>query len=155
MCLATASAALLVCGVARADDAPQLKIEARLFGSKTGKLSADVLGADGPPLGNVVMGDDASTSTFVVVHVAGPPLLPPETTVRLVAQEAPADGAPAKTILDQQTQVTAAAASKSDFYVGFWLPDTGCAPIKLEAALQTGGQADATATANLDFTCNE
>lgn len=136
---------------------PSLTIEARLFGGRTGKFSDNVLAPDGPVLGNVVMGEDASTSTFVTVRIG--PGVRPGAKVRLVAREHQrprADGAPgtgSRKILDQTVAI--AGASDAASYVGFWLAGTGCAPVTLTAYLQVSGLDTVSSRATLGFVCNE
>lgn len=138
------------------DSGPEIKIEARLFNSATGQFSPNVLGPQSAPLGNVAASDEQSFSTFVVVHIVNDQLLPSETKVRLLAQEFPGSGQDSpKTILDQDIPVTAQAASKQDFYVGYWLPQTSCVPIRLVAELATGSDKDVATEASLNFTCHE
>jgi hypothetical protein len=159
-CCAGLAAFLLVGTAAYAEDAgPRLTIEARLFGSTTGKLSENVLAPDGPELGNVVMGENASTSTFVVVHIAAEPPLQAGAKIRLLAVETPGEGQPAPApggaLLDSAVDVPATAAGNKDTYVGFWLADTGCTPIALKAELLVAEAPTASADATLDFTCHE
>lgn len=162
-----ALAGLAVCffaGVAVADEpTAALTIEAKLFGSKTGTFSKDVLGPDAPPLGNVIIGEDASTSTFVTVRVETKTPLSMEATVSLVADELPPSvavqepqdpAAPLRKLLDKNISVPSTAATGS-FYVGFWLEDTGCTPIRLTAGLKSPGAADVTTSADLNFACYE
>lgn len=136
-----------------AQGAPSLAIEARLFESATGRLSDDVLAPGGRPLGNVVMGEQASTSTLVVVRVVSEGPLPVEARLRLVANETSKAGA--RTLLDSIVPVPPQAASGVAAYVGFWLADTGCAPIALRAELLAPEAPTVSRDAALGFTCNE
>lgn len=160
-CCAGLAVSLLVGTAAWADDAaPRLTIEARLFGSTTGQLSENVLGPDGPELGNVVMGENASTSTFVTVHITAEPPLPAGAKVRLLAVELASEGQTETSpsggaLLDSAVDVPPTAAGNKDTYVGFWLADTGCTPIALKAELVAPEAPTASADATLDFTCHE
>lgn len=153
-------ALLLASAAAKAEEpAPVLSIEARLFVSRTGQFSDDVLGPNGRGLGNVVIGPEASTATFVVVRVAGPAPLPAGSRVRLVATEEPSRlhgrrrGGP-RVILDQSARLPSAAAADGSIFVGFWLADTGCTPIRLNATV-TRSSRRAAAEAWLGFLCYE
>lgn len=144
------------------DATPLLKIEARLFESPTGKFSDDVLAPDAPGLGNVIIGEKASSSTFVTVRIDATPPLPMDAKLRLVAQETPPSevaggGAPLelRQLLDSTVVVPPTAAGNKTTYVGFWLPETGCTPVALKADLAAGDAGSASAEATLNFICYE
>ncbi|SDP71869.1 hypothetical protein [Phyllobacterium sp. OV277] len=140
---------------------PILKIEARLFESPTGKFSEDVLAPDAAGLGNVIIGENASSSTMVTVRIDATPPLPANAKLRLVAKETPTRNAIGNTrvklrqLLDSTVTVPSTAAGNRTTYVGFWLPQTGCMPVALKAYLSAGGSGSVSASATLDFICYE
>ncbi len=136
--------------------------KAYLFSSKTGSLSADMLAKGAPELGNVPSGDYASVSTFIAVRVdidhEAP--VPQSLRVRLLATESGAmpfasgrTRARDRIILDSNGTLGPANADGST-YVGFWLANTGCRSIKLEAHL-VGVKNAPTLAETLPFTCYE
>ncbi len=139
-----------------APDLTVTAIQAHLLLTKTGQLSPDVLGPSAPSLGNVIAGDNASTSTLVKVKVslADPKRLPQQATLRLVATEQGKRGA--RVVLDQSSRVGPFSADGVS-YVGFWLPNTGCTSISLRASVAAAKQAaqSAALTAVIPFACNE
>ena len=136
--------------------------QAYLFSSKTGQLSQDMLKTGAPELGNVPIGEYASVSTLVVVRVelgAQAPV-PDKAQIRLVALEsgstpfAAKDGkARDRTILDRTSNL-GPVNDKGASYVGFWLDNTGCHTIKLQAFI-VGVRDAAPLTGVLPFTCYE
>ena len=136
-------------------------IQARLFNSKTGDFSPNIFGPDPPELGNVIIGEYASTSTFVVVEVkvARGVSIPLNATVRLVATEsgkAPFGGGrrgPDRVILNSVSKLGLVEAGGTT-NVGFWLNDTGCRVVKLKATLTGFGRA-APLEKEIPFVCYE
>ena len=125
--------------------------KAFLFNSHTGTLSRDML-IDTSQLGNVVAGDLASVSTFVVVTVSfgANAAVPERARVRLVART---EGRRARLLLDRSSRVGPVARDGTT-NVGFWLDDTGCETIHFRAVL-VGGGAPVSATETLPFNCYE
>lgn len=156
--LLTCLAALLMSPVfAAADDAAKLSVQAKLFYSKSGSFSADMLAPGGPELGNVVIRDDPSTSSLVIVAITlnDAQELPFNSRVRLIAREPASKRARSRVVLDRV--VTLAGGRKGGVtHVGFWLPDIGCRPVELQATLSAAQLPKAIATkATLPFVCNE
>lgn len=143
------------------DVKPALKIEARLFHSRTGFFSEDVLAPDAPGLGNVIIGENASSSAIVIVRINTTPALPTNTKLRLVAKETSTNKTTAnarvklRKLLDSTVTVPSTAADNTPVYIGFWLSDVGCMQVALKANLTTAGAVSATASATLDFLCYE
>ena len=134
-----------------------LTLQAKLFQHKTGNFSNDVLVADGPPLGNVVTGDNASNATFVTVLVALAPgvVLPSDSRVRLQARAAKIRGAAASVLLDR-TEALGSVDRGGRTHIGFWLAKTGCRPIQLTATLSVARQPiTITTRSDLAFSCGE
>lgn len=148
------------CAALAADGAPPLTIEARLFGSKTGRLSENVFGPNGPALGNVIIGDDPSVSTLVTVKVARGGPLGDKARIRLVATEIErpelwrgnfrprrlVDKSVARPLFDEGQEAA---------HLGFWLQPTGCVPINLVAELLDPPRRMVQASARLEFRCYE
>ncbi len=132
-------------------------IQAHLFLTGTGQISADVLGESSASLVNVVATDDASISTLVKVKVkiTGPRRSLPLTQVRLVATEQTKKRG-TRVMLDQRSRVGPFSADGVS-YVAFLLPNTGCASIALRATVtyaQQNVQSPAL-TSVIPFSCNE
>ncbi len=131
-------------------------LQARLFYSSTGQLSADVLLPGGPELVNVVAAANASTASLVtvVVSLAKGTAIPSNSSVRLSARERSAGGA-GRTLVDRSVAV-GALAQGGVLHLGFWLQGTGCRPVQLQATLSIAGRAvPVAAAATLPFACNE
>ncbi len=134
-------------------------IEARLFNSKTGNFSENILAAGSPELGNVPSGEFASVSTFIIVKVAfGPKAAKPaNATVRLAASEGPtqpfASKQARKPLLNAVSKLGPVDAD-GNTYVGFWLNSTGCRSVQLKVTLTAFGKT-ATAAETLPFACYE
>lgn len=137
-------------------------LQAYLFSSKTGTLSADVLAKGAPELGNVPSGDFASVSTFVTVRVDLDRLapVPQGVQIRLLATESgamPFASARSKArdrIIADSISTLGPANAAGSTYAGFWLAHTGCRAISLKAVLV--GVKDAPALSEvLPFTCYE
>jgi len=127
--------------------------QARLFNSRTGALSADVL-AGQVELGNVPAGELASVSTLVVVDVdfgEGLPV-PQKARVRLVATEVGRRG-PNRQLLDS-TERPGPVAKDGTTHIAFWLPNTGCKTVTLRATL-LGASQRSTKTQTIPFACYE
>ncbi len=154
-------AALALVGVAATaapagSDTPELALQARLFHSRSGSFSTDVLQPAGPPLVNIVAAADPSTASLVTVVLTLPAraVLRSDARVRLVAREQLANGS-MRMLVDRTLGVGAVARGGVAHY-GFWLQGTGCRPVQLKATLTTPGQAAAPfVTATLPFACGE
>jgi hypothetical protein len=154
--------AVFQAGVSAAEPALQVEgIQARLFYSKTGTFSDDILAKEPQRLGNVTVGEKASVSTFVTVKVRllrGDPRTR-ELRVRLVVTESPGQvggtkaGSRAQRVILDQTMAPGPPAADGISHVGFWLPSTGCNPLKLTASIP--GVPEAKAEATLGFACYE
>ena len=134
-----------------------LSLQAKLFQHVSGTFSKDVLLPDGPALGNVVAGDDASTSTFVTVLVALAPgvVLPSDSRVRLQVRAAKNRGLAASVLLDR-TEALGSVDRCGRMHIGFWLPKTGCRPLALKATLSVARQPITRSTqSELAFRCGE
>lgn len=149
-------------GFSQSDPNP-LTLHAYLFYNKTGQLSKDILAKDGPELGNTVT---ESTSTFVVVEVRseiGQKSIPSKTQIRLIATQGGNSAVvsdttkkqpphPDKVLLDKVNRI-GPGGETGVTYVGFWLPDTGCASITLKASIVSAKTSPQTAV--LGFACYE
>jgi hypothetical protein len=139
-------------------------IKALLFNAKTGGFSDDVLASGAAELGNVPASSFASKSTFVIVRVnLGPnqPVSHP-LRVRLVATDLgriPAvratKQAPPRRVLLDQTARLGPVNPQGQSHVGFWLDDTGCDTVELNAKVVGGTMSAAPMTATLAFACYE
>lgn len=145
----------------KAQNTPVIEsIEARLFNSRTGEFSADVL-KENTPLGNVIAGEYSSVSTFIKVKLKFPSAIhDPNTKIRLVAKEnnsmhfsvdGPKQGT--ATILDRSTGI-GALNSDGSVYVGFWLDNTGCKAIELTFSA-TFNKNESIKIITLPFACYE
>ena len=150
-------AALLMSPVFAADDTAKLSLQAKLFYSKSGGFSGDILAPGGPELGNVVIRDDPSTSSFVIgaITLADAQEMPFNSRVRLLAREPASKRARSRVVLDRV--VTLAGGRKGGVtHIGFWLSDIGCRPVELQATLSAAQLPKTVATkATLPFVCNE
>jgi hypothetical protein len=156
LCFALWLALPLPSRAAEPPDVSVTAIQAHLFLSGTGQLSADVLGDSSPSLVNVVAGDDASISTLVTLKLtlANPKRTPARAQVSLVATEQTKRGP--RAMLNQTSRV--GPFSKDGVsYVGFWLPNTGCASIALRATVTYAQQnvRSPALTSVIPFSCNE
>lgn len=137
-------------------DPPQVTLQVRLFYSRSGNFSGDVLQAGGTPLINIVAAADPSTASLVTVVLTLPPqaVLRSDARVRLRAREQLANGS-SRTLIDRTLSV-GAVTKGSVAHFGFWLQGTGCRPVQLKAKLMLPGQATTPgATAMLPFACGE
>ncbi|MCW5664642.1 MAG: hypothetical protein KIT35_12475 [Piscinibacter sp.] len=125
------------------------EIEVRLFYAQSGTFSEPI--SEGAELWNVIAGEqglrEPSTSTFVRVRVS---------ESGAGSRNA---GRVVLTVTDQHTKKRSiltkhlgAFGPNGVQYVGFWLPNTGCASLRIEAAI--AGTASAVAR-NIPFRCGE
>jgi hypothetical protein len=125
-------------------------IEARLFYNHSGTLSKPV----GPKteLWNAVIGEggiaEPSNSTFIVVLVQGEPgSYEPKARV----DQAVTDQSTGKLLQSHSAEVGVLNV-EGKYRVGFWIPKTGCVPLRLRATV-AGSKAAKTLT--LPFACGE
>lgn len=155
--LVVAFAALTQTSLAAADAVATLSIQAKLFQSKSGTFTADVLAAGAPELVNVVARDDPSTSSLVVVAVAlaDGKVLPADSSVRLVARERASHGGRARTVVDK-TVPLGSVSKGGTAHLGFWLSDVGCRAVELKVTMTVARQPVSLSAASIiPFICNE
>ncbi len=150
---------LLLIPVSAQGQAVITDIQARLFNSKTGDFSDNVLAKEAPELGNVPSGELASVSTFIVVKISfgAKGSIPANAQVRLTAAESavqPFGAKSGKKILLNEASKLGPADADGNTFVGFWLNRTGCQSITLTASLIGAGKAVA-AEKILPFACYE
>ncbi len=127
-------------------------IKAQLFYSDRGTFSDDIIGRPNLALWNTIIGEGdgggPSRATLVVVEVAGAPgSFDAKRRVRLFARRG-------RTAVLDRAQRLSVLNPKGLVYVGFWLYDTGCAPLSLTAVL-IGQRTPASRTATIPFSCGE
>jgi len=153
------SAFLLFTPALAQEQSAVMEIQARLFNSKTGDFSGNILAKGTPELGNVPGSDLASISTFIIVKISFglKGSIPPNSQVRLTATESSNQPFGAKsrkqTLLNAISQLGPADTDGNTF-VGFWLNRTGCQSISLTASLTGAGKASSAKT-TLPFACYE
>ena len=150
---------LLFAPVSAQDQAVITEIQARLFNSRTGDFSGDVLAKEAPELGNVPSGDLASVSTFILVKISfgAKGSIPANARVHLTAAESatqPFGAKSGKRILLNEASKLGPADADGNTFVGFWLNRTGCKSITLTASLTGAGKASS-AKKILPFACYE
>ena len=134
-----------------ADRTPRVeKIQARLFLADTGTWSEPV--PKNATLWNTPIGEgwakQPSTATFVTIALSGPAgHFEPNWRLEMQATRAQ-DG---KTLV-RQSQPLGTFSAQGRQHVGFWLPDTGCTPLTIQARLLPNGTP---ATLSLPFGCGE
>jgi hypothetical protein len=123
-------------------------LKAMLFYGQTGKFSPDLFGPSAPTLQNVTTGEGQSTATLVVVEVTGEPdRYDPTRKMTLTAT------AERRVILTRTVQL-GRPGDDGKFYAAFWLYDTGCMPVVLNARLL--GQTQKSALLKtLNFSCGD
>ena len=152
--------AFLLAPTAAADNSgslPRLALEARLYYSGSGTLSADALKPGGPELVNVVAGQDPSNASLLTVVISLPDdsVLRSPTRLRVVARERPEAHQRARTLADSTVTVPPVAKAGVT-HVGFWLEGTGCRAIEVKATLtEAGRRAPVTASTSIPFSCAE
>ena len=127
-------------------------VRAHLFYSDRGDLSPNIIGRTDLALWNTIIGEGdaggASSATLIVVEVAGAPgsfsaSRKVELAVRASGKET-FRRAEALSVLNE----------KGRGYVAFWLPGTGCEPLRLSTAL-IGQPNPSRRTAEIPFRCGE
>ena len=156
--LGAAVLALASISTARARSAPDAAayriadMRAMLFNANDGTFSRDVLAPPRPALWNVVIGEgDAegpSSSALVVVEVAGEPgSYEDARQVELTARTE-------EGVLLRRASSLSVLNARGRTFVGFWLDDVGCQPVRLQARL-LGQPQPSTRTDEIDFQCGE
>lgn len=134
---------------ARTDGVRVGAIRAKLFYENTGTFSENVLIEKGFDLWNTPF--DSTYSTFVIVELEGvPDYLGAPRRVELTARYVPLGGR--RSVNVRQTELVRNGSESGKAYAGFWLKDTGCAPVYLTARL--AGRRQRT-TATINFACGE
>lgn len=136
--------------------APQYAItglEAKLFYANSGRFSANVLGDPKFVFWNTVIGagsaDGPSDNTLLVVTVGGPAKGYGDDLALHV--RATAD---TMTLVDRVTPV-GEFNTNGNWYGAYWLYDTGCVPVKIEAWLTLGDETGPVIAKAIPFRCGE
>lgn len=144
--------ALVLASDARAQGFAIAGIEAKLFYSNSGRLSANILENPNIVLHNVVIGegmvDGPSESTLLIVKVQGPAKASLDGLVLRITATAEDD-----TLADREVEV-GRMNSAGNYYAACWLDDTGCAPVDVEVQLIAGKEARR-AKVRIPFECSE
>ncbi len=148
----SALSVIVLCSEAKAQGFTIAGIEAKLFYSNSGRLSANIIGNPKIVLHNVVIGegtvDGPSESTLLIVRVQGPARSSLEGMLLRITATAPED-----TLADREIEV-GSMNSAGNYYAACWLDDTGCAPVDVEARLSVGKDSRR-AKAHIPFECSE
>ena len=127
-------------------------IEARLFYSNSGRLSANVIGNPKITLHNVIIGEGGvegpSEQTLLVVLLQGAPKSHHDGLSLRITAVTEAD-----TLADEVIEVGTFNTS-GNYYAPCWLPETGCEPIQIFVELSDGKKA-IRAKSSLPFDCAE
>jgi hypothetical protein len=123
-------------------------MKAMLFYGQTGMLSADLFGPSAPKLQNVTTGEGQSTATLVIVEITGQP--DSYAPTRKVTLRATAEGRALLT----RTIGLGRPGDDGKFYSAFWIYDTGCAPVVLNARL-VGQSPESVLQKTLNFRCGD
>jgi hypothetical protein len=114
-------------------------VEVRLFLAYTGTFSEPI--HEGTTLWNAVIGEagltEPSNSTFVKVQISGEPM----TYVNGQFVELKASFEGPRKLPERQRAKLGLFDSEGKQYLGFWLSNTGCAPIQLTAGVVGSGRA--------------
>ena len=134
-----------------------INLHAMLFYAGSGTLSSDILVPGGAELGNVVAGENPSTSTLVIAEISLAPdqVLSSDSYVEIAAEENTNSDVDGRVLLERS--VTLGAVTRGGkTHIGFWLQDTGCAPVELRATLRGNKHLLLASTkATIPFVCNE
>ena len=126
------------------------KVEARLYYNYSGTLSKPITAKT--VLWNAVVGEgnisEPSNSTFVDVTVTGEPgSFEPKARVNLVVT----DQSTGRQLQAQSAEI-GVLDTAGKYHVGFWIPKTGCVPLRLRASI-AGSKAEKTLA--VPFACGE
>lgn len=137
-------------GAVLAADGPKIeRLEARLFYSHSGSLSAPI--TPDAALWNVIIGEgdasEPSESTLVVVILRGEPGDYPPGVLDIVVTETRSG----KVVL-KRTSALGIFSAQGRFHVPVWLSDTGCTSITVKASLRGGSSR---ASLDIPFHCGE
>ena len=126
-------------------------VKAMLFFEQTGEFSPDVSNQPASALRNRRTGAGGrATATLVVVEVSGQPsAYAPQRKLSFTATDS------RKTILLRKTAELGIFSDEGKFYVAFWLYDTGCYPVTLNARLSGQQPATQTIKKTLNFSCGD
>lgn len=123
-------------------------VKAMLFYGETGTFSTDLFGPSAPSLQNVATGPGQAIATMVVVEIAGPP--DAYAPSRKVSFRATAG----KRVLENKSLTIGRPGDDGKFQIAFWLYDTGCTPVVLNARIT--GQSEVSAVEKrLNFKCGD
>ncbi len=136
-----------------APDFQLTSVQAKLFYSDTGTFSEDILTSPDFTLWNTIIGEGSakgpSNSTLVLVEISGPSGGYGER--RKVEFEASFRGIDR---VVKQTSEIGVFGNNGKCFLGFWLYDTGCEPVKLVVKL-TGQTKESSMTKTINFRCGE
>jgi hypothetical protein len=143
---------IVLCSEAKAQGFAIAGIEAKLFYSNSGRLSANIIGNPKIVLHNVVIGegsvDGPSECTLLVVRVQGPAKSSLEGLHLRITATAQED-----TLADREIDV-GGMNSAGNYYAACWLDDTGCTPVDVEVQLAVGKESRR-AKAHIPFECSD
>jgi hypothetical protein len=128
-------------------------VRAHLFYSGEGTFSGNLIGSEGiHDLWNTIIGKGgaggASSTTLIVVEVSGKPRsYGGKSAVELIVHGSTKE-------IFRRTQQLAVLSDKGKAYVGFWLYDTGCDPLRVSATL-VGVSKSTSSTIEIPFRCGE
>jgi hypothetical protein len=134
-------------------------LHASLFYNDSGTFSPDIPAK--APLWNTIIGEgwaaEPSSATLVRVTVAGARgSYAPNRSVELVVRKGRYSGGALRweAIVLERSEALGVLSGRGSTTVGFWIPDTGCIPLKLTATLR--GQARAPQLSRvIRFACGE
>ena len=123
-------------------------LKAMLFYGQSGMFSADLFGPTAPKLQNVTTGEGQSTATLVVVEIMGQP--DSYAPSRKLSLRATAESR----VLLSRTAALGRPGDDGKFYNAFWIYDTGCVPVVLNARL-VGQAPESSIQKTLNFKCGD
>lgn len=136
---------------------PAIYLHAQMFYAGTGTLSSDVTVSGGSEMGNVVAGDNPSTSTLVIAEIslARDQVISSDSRVALLARESANSPSQGRVLLERSV-VVGPIRRGGKTHIGFWLDGTGCVPLELQAELVNNENAPiASITTTIPFACYE